>query len=258
LSYLAFAIKPIKLGIRRWLPLAVMFSGRGAANFLGSIPSLRIDTQLFTRLFALFGVVLLALAWFSPTLYRALATIQPFHWITPYLLRWRSMRRRVFTAYVHDLRRQMKEAKEDANNEIYIPIPATLQAPGSEVRTVANPANEIANSLTNVSNSKPAVLVEAPGGTGKSALLREVIEQSLARFEKDPGVPLPIRCEGTGSLEDMAFTALGRHAISRDTLAAQIEMGHFFLVIDGPQERKVSAERKRKNRRLVDRVAAKG
>jgi hypothetical protein len=179
----------------------------------------------------------------STTVYRTLAQIQPFHVITPYFLLLPFMRRRIFAPYVKALREQLHLAKRLANSEVYTAIPATIQDQNEQKRRVANPADEIARSLTNASRTKPNILIEAPGGSGKSALLREVVELSLTTFLQNPRASLPILIDGSGNtLEEMAITALGKYAISPETMRTQIEAGHFFVVIDGPQERKIPAD----------------
>jgi hypothetical protein len=241
LSALTLTLRPIRLGVRRWLPLLCVVLG-SATTFFDWIGAQGIDAHMFAWLVLGSAVILTLVGLVSTTVYRTLAQIQPFHVITPYFLLLPSMRRRIFAPYVKALRDQLQLSKRLANSEVYTAIPATIEDQNDK-KIVANPADELAKSLTNASRQRPNILIEAPGGSGKSALVREVMEQSLAIFIQNPRASLPVLCDGSASsLDEMAMMALGKYAISPETMRTQIEAGHFFLVIDGPQERKISAE----------------
>lgn len=242
LSALTLILQPISWPVRRWLPLLCAALGSGT-TFLEWAGAYNIDASLLMKLLVGSTLLLTAVGLISPSVYRTLAQIQPFHFITPYFLLLTSVRRRMFAPYVSWSREQLRLAKERANYEMYSAIPATLQEQnGRSQRSVADPATEILKCLTQAHGPRASVLVEAPGGRGKSALLRAVIELSLERFMQDPGAPLPVVCSGDkGSLVEMMKAALGKYAISPETLATQIQAGRFFLLVDGPGESKLTA-----------------
>ena len=231
-SALAFAWKPKNFRFHRWLPFGVIISAN-ALTFLDVI-GVWIDATLFSVLVVASAIVVLLAGLFSSRVFRTLAQVEPFHLIAPHLLSPR-MRGKVFAPYAEQLREQIRLARGRANSEVYTAIPAKID----NNPTVLNPAEEIVNSVVAPPGQKTHILIEAPGGTGKSALLREVIDQSLTRFLDNVRLPLPVLCEGTGSLEQMAQTALGKYALAPKILASQLDEGHFFLVIDGPQESKI-------------------
>jgi hypothetical protein len=83
-----------------------------------------------------------------------------------------------------------------------------------------------------------AVLVTAPGGRGKSALLRAVVERALDEFEERPALsPLPFVPTAIRStvLETLA-AELGPELASPEFLPLHLAAGDFFLVLDGVPE----------------------
>lgn len=243
LSALTLILQPVSWPVRRWLPLLCAVLGSGT-TFLEWASAYNIDAPLLTKLLVGSALLLTAVGLISPPVYRTLAQIQPFHFITPYFLLLPSVRRRMFAPYVHWSREQLRLAKEHANHEVYSAIPATIREQNARNQRLAtDPATEILKCLTETRGQRANVLIEAPGGRGKSALLRAVIELSFGRFMQEPGAPLPVVCGGAkGSLDEMVKTALGKYAISPETLATQIQAGRFFLVVDGPDESKLTAD----------------
>lgn len=243
LSALTLTLRIVNWPVRRWLPMLCAMLGSGT-TFFDWASAYNIDAALLTKLLVVSVLLLTAAGLVSPPVYRTLAQIQPFHFITPYFLLLTSVRRRMFAPYVRWSREQLRQAKEHANHEVYSAIPATVREQNDQIqRIVETPAIEILKRLTETYGQRANVLIEAPGGRGKSALLREVIELSLEQFMQDPRAPLPIICDGNkGSIDERVKDALGRHAISPETLATQIQAGHFFLVIDGPAESKLAPD----------------
>jgi hypothetical protein len=243
LSALTLILQPVSWPVRRWLPLLCAVLGSGT-TFFEWAGAYNIDASLLMRLLIGSTLLLTAVGLISPPVYRTLAQIQPFHFITPYFLLLTSVRRRMFMPYVRWSREQLRLVKERANYEVYSAIPATVQEQNERSkRSVIDPATEILKCLTEAHGPRASVLVEAPGGRGKSALLRAVIELSLERFMQDRGAPLPVVCSGDkGSLDEMVKAALGKYAISPEILATQIQAGRFFLLVDGPGESKLTAD----------------
>jgi hypothetical protein len=76
--------------------------------------------------------------------------------------------------------------------ERYVALPAKINPGPSEV-VDPDPASRILASLSGLIAARGPVLIEAPPGRGKSALLREVVKRALGRFRKDPTrAPIPV------------------------------------------------------------------
>jgi hypothetical protein len=159
-------------------------------------------------------------------------------------------RRRLFAVYASKtLVPKLNQAREDALHEEYAVIPATGEG-GRESwqRELRLPAEEIVRMLTERDGSSAHVLIESPGGRGKSALVREVARLLLESFLADPGNPLPIYCDGQAvefkqvtDINRMVALALGDYQPLPDQLAEQIRSGLFVLIVDGLTESNLSA-----------------
>ncbi|MFY0531760.1 hypothetical protein [Nannocystis pusilla] len=81
------------------------------------------------------------------------------------------------------------------------------------------------------------VLIEAPPGRGKSALVRAIVERMLNRFERDPSLPLPVLCPKGGSeMTEILKGELGRDGYSEAAIRMQLRHGLFVLVADAIDE----------------------
>jgi hypothetical protein len=87
------------------------------------------------------------------------------------------------------------------------------------------------------------VVIEAPGGHGKSALLREVIRSICYDQRYNPKIPLPVLCSDSGGeIEEMVARALAKCHIDHGFLKEMLEAGDFVIFIDDPSEMGVKAE----------------
>jgi hypothetical protein len=233
-------LSPGRGGWEKWLPFAggtIAGAGSWAANVAA-------DLHLYP--WGLCGLllvemgVLIAAGIFSPAALRHVAKIEPLNRLAvPLALGLPGSRRRIFREYVASLRSQLERDKHQANGERYLALPAAVRGSGHpEVATEAEPASAVLSAVSGRDGAPRHVLIEAPGGRGKSALLREVVERALGEFQKQPTrAPLPVLLAGDGeSLESMVERALGASLIASDVLKTHMEAGDLMLVIDSVSE----------------------
>src|SRR5262249_22463539 len=137
------------------------------------------------------------------------------------------------------VRNQLRRDKRQAKNETYVAIPAYIRSHDRpESVQEADPAGAILRFVAGDADQRGHVIIEAPGGRGKSALLRELVCRAIDQFEKSPGSsPLPVLLTGAGdSIEELLKRTLASVLVSPDQLAAHLEAGDFFLVLDGVSE----------------------
>jgi hypothetical protein len=221
-----------------WSPLLFWLLGAAGTR----LPDL--DKWLYPGvLLLLLGATLVAcfgLGLVSPSAFRLLCRVEPFNKLSPVALRFGFVRRRLFAEYVGWLEWQLKLLRADAgNNEVYVPIPATLGADPSSTTLLAEPALEICRRLTAAEPAQRCnVLLQAPGGRGKSALLRQVVQLAVARFKTNPHSPLPVLCNpfDAPNVEAMIRDSLARHVPSEEAFAQQLLAGDFIVVVDGLTE----------------------
>lgn len=221
--------------IRRWVPVAVSAT---EMLIVSRLPEpLRITPgELFFVIAAAFISLLLA-GLISPTLFRELASLQPFRLLVPSALQLPRLRRLIFKDYVAHLRMLLQRFREEASEETYVPLAATASGCRLPAGLTIGPQvglMEIAATLTAEDPQKRVnLLIEAPGGRGKSALWNELLECCLAAFEKNPLCPIPVigdsRCK---TVESMVESGLGRFRISADLTAAQLKSGEFSVFLD--------------------------
>lgn len=225
---------PVPMRVRGWLP-ALTLAGSATGIWTSSAVSM-IDAPLLAVLLVATIIAATASGLISPSLYRTLAKMEPLRSLSGVALLWRPVRRRLLTPYAELIGQQVRLTRRDANDEIYVPIPAVFTAPeGKSVE--AQPADVLARRLSARTDPAPHALVEAPGGRGKSALFNRTIELLLEAFRRDPASPLPILCrEAAATLEDSATATLGKFAVSRDVVDAQLAAGKLILAVDGLTE----------------------
>jgi HEAT repeat protein len=244
LNLLALVLYRLSLalgGLTKWLPFAAWLLG-GVGLSLTDVtyyypahtkPWL-LATLLLVEFAALVGAGIL-----SSRVLRHVALVKPFDLVFPLALRLPSVRRRFFADYVQRLRQQIESDRSQAADEKYAILPADVRDDRNATATLcADPAADVLKFLAGTKGSTGHVLIEATGGTGKSALIREVVSRALAAFETDPGrKPLPVRLTGQGdSIEKMLAEALGATLVLPELLPQHLEAGDFFLVLDGVSE----------------------
>lgn len=242
LALLLLVLRPGRGGLENWLPF-LGYAGAGAGSWLAGVTAqLQLDSGLLGVVLLAELVLVIAAGLVSPAVLRELAKVEPLNRLAvPLALRLPWSRRRLFRDYVAALRNQLNRDKGvgGPNEEHYYPLPAEVCS--AERRTPAlnpEPAAEIVRFLSARSPQQGHVLIEATGGRGKSALLREAVRLLLDRFEKRPArSPLPVLLTGTGeSIEQLVENALGAVLLSQEFLKQHLEAGDFVVVLDGISE----------------------
>jgi hypothetical protein len=238
---------------RRWLPfvswLVNVLAGSGLA-LAGLARDLRLHFPTFVGVLLAEMLLCLVAGAFSPSMFRLLASTKPFQWLVPLALGLPSTRRRIFRDYVAHVRRKLEVWRCQANDERFVSIPVDLREGRTRPHPPAGPATAPSSSLF----SKPEerichfltwphggqggnVLIESPGGRGKSALLREVVRLMLIAFEEDPSRPLPVLCDlRAATLDAAARRALEATPLTSELHELQLQWGNYVLVVDGLSE----------------------
>jgi hypothetical protein len=195
-----------------------------------------LDPGLLLGLLATSFLVGSIVGFLSPTAFRILEPLEPFKPFAGLAVSIPKVRQRLFTSYSKRLQDRLKKEREQANNETYTPLPVRVK----ESRGVAlgpfsaKPVDQILEVLTPQEGCGANVLIEAPGGRGKSALLRELVHLALENFETNPSQAIPVFCDGeAATLFERAKEALGRDGFSHDLLRSLADGGAFFLAADG-------------------------
>ena len=241
-AFLLYRLSPTVGGLERWLPFVVpvaVGAGVGLTDLANWAHRLHTIPWLLAVLLAAEFLGLVGGGLVSPRLLRQIAPIKPFGFVVPLALRLPWGRRRYFADYVQRVRHQVERDRRQAADERYVLLPADVRNDRCPTPTLcADPAGAVLKILTSEEGPSSQVLIEATGGRGKSALVREIVARALEEFEKDPGrKPLPVRLSGTSdSIESLVREALGGALILQELLPQHLEAGDFFLVLDGVSE----------------------
>jgi hypothetical protein len=186
--------------------------------------------------------VLTVIACLHAGAFQLLASVAPFRGLAALaLLHLPGVRRRVFASYINELVAQRELARaEDIGAEHYVALPAHFRPTvEGEAPIVAEPVERVTNRLT--MSPPPRLLIQAPGGRGKSALMRAVVARLVARHQADPMTPIPVVCRLDGDdWPAMMQAALGHHTPSESTAQQLLEAGAFAFVADGFSESAVT------------------
>jgi hypothetical protein len=177
----------------------------------------------------------------SSTVFRNLIAIEPFRSAGPIILSVPAVRRRIFSPYVKRLRGQLTTAREQSISESYVDLPVRILSASSGSKGSTTASKMSAALCATNRDERCNILVEAPGGRGKSALLRRVVEVSLDAYQRNALSPLPILCYGVETdLAARIRLSLGTDGFPEEVLTALLRAGEFFLVIDGLAESAVT------------------
>lgn len=210
----------------------------------------RVDTHLLRGGGGLLlGLALLAVLLFPPVA-RVLGRAEPFRSFLTLGLRIPRTRRRLLARHVADTREALRRAADATRHEAYLKLPARFSNGG----TVDDPAPPIVAWLNGVAGSGRSVVIEAPGGRGKSALLRQALAECVERAAREAEAPVPVVLP-LGSLEasdgtrtpdslqqtsdpvEQAIVRTVRSAYPDEDMAArEVRAGHFVAFIDGVSE----------------------
>ncbi len=256
---LPLVLMPRSRSARSWLPFIgwslQLLAGSGL-SLTHMARSLKIDFPVFAGVLLAEAILALLLGVLSPPVFRLLAEIKPFQWISPLALALPRMRRRLFADYVTLTWRKVESQRLQANHERYVSLPADLQEGGaclgpskpfallSSSNPVALPETHLCHTLSiSDPDLRGNVLIESPGGRGKSALLRETVQRMILLFEKDPLGPLPVLCDtSNGTLLEAARRALEVDPLMEALREAMLLRGDYVLVVDGLTESSLSPD----------------
>jgi HEAT repeat protein len=215
---LAFIVR--RLGSRgRWFPVGAYFAGLLVACF-ADVGGWEHRAYTIPWLLAV-----VSLAWFGLLIVVAAITWGPH-----------TGKMRDHTAAIGA---RLRDDRDRAGYEEYVALPADVRSeshPGP--MACADPAAVILARLMGADGPKGSVLVEAPAGTGKSALVREVMSRALDRFKEDPPngrVPVLLGGESE-SFEKMIEAGVASVLPSVESLSTLLDMGRIFLILDGVSE----------------------
>jgi hypothetical protein len=222
---------------RRWVPMVLPVIEAASVPEFKKLVSISI-VDVGVAAVALFAVVL-AIGAISPRAFRSVADLYPYRWIAPFALQMPFLRRILFKGYLDHMEELLIRARIGASGEVFVSLPAgvTDHVPLSPMRNRLT-ADEVADVLTAYDPGERAhVLIEAPGGRGKSAFLNELISVAIQRRKADPSKPLPVLLNSRAQtvLGGIA-TALGTNAITSDITALQVRQGDLIVFIDGLSE----------------------
>ena len=224
--------------IRRWVPVAVPGLELAVARI--NPQWLSIAPQDFLAFAAMTLLATLVAALWSPALLRTLAGLYPYRALVPAVMQIPQARRRFFAAYLRDLRAAVARIRREASGESYVRLPCTVvdhsDAPGAgETPTNVDSIDHFV--IARDPSDRKNLLLEAPGGRGKSALLHEILNRAITAFDRDPRCPLPLLFDPRAtSAKEMIRLGLGRHELSEEYSLMQLSGGHVVVFMDAADE----------------------
>lgn len=265
LILLVSKFRSIRESILRFLPIAIGGASAFCAAFLHQG---EFNKPLFFALLAATVPGLVTFGLIQPSVLRYLSDVTPLDALLAILLRWPLLRKRTFAGYCKELKALLAKMREIANHEQYVSLPVRLIVPQSS-ELILSPEIWLKDCLL-LKDEGGNILVESPGGRGKSALVREIVSRLLDEFSKTGRCPLPVLCENkdvndkepslsssesgdTGSapvskddggkqksknniLLNRVRVGLEPHNLADSVLRTQLESGDFLIVIDGLAE----------------------
>lgn len=252
--------------LRRWLPTAgtlLVLAGAWAQQLPLAMNQLRtaalrlqLDPALLTAVLGLEVIVVAALAIRRADTFYKVAEVWPFDsWLPALASAVPAVRERVLAPYFNAVRAQLQIERHDANDEIYVPLPCRvtrgLARDTSEI--VADAVSQLQAILEDREGA--IVLLEAPGGRGKSALLRRLVEASVDAHEEAvvPANPtttlrIPIVCDLRGKpmleqvLQDGDSSPQSGFIASSQLRELLLQAGACLFVVDGLSEQPVDVQ----------------
>jgi hypothetical protein len=227
--------------IHKWIPILTYFGLTAASGTVNVFEVWYLNIPLL--LLILFGEIalLVAGAAISRRLFFLVAEIEPLNLISLRMIMWSpKRRRRIFGNYLASVGNQLQRNREGANGERYVIAAGNVRSfsnctPNRE----SNPAAAIVAFLLSPTEVAARVLIEAPPGRGKSALLREVTLCILDRFKTNGcRVPLPVLLPITkGSIAESVARGMIAASVPRHVAALLLRRNWAMGIIDGITER---------------------
>ncbi len=236
---LAFIVR--RLGSRgRWFPVGAYFAGLLVACF-ADVGGWEYRAHTIPWLLAVISLVEIGLFLGITAKPPAGLTIAPLRGLSARP----GGRRQILDRHAATASAALRDARDRSSYEEYVNLPAALRSDSKSAPTsCSDPADTILAHLTGTDGDKGSVLIEAPPGRGKSALVREVASRALDQFKKTGSRgPLPVfLAGGSDSVEKMIEAALAPLRLSQKALTAHLEAGDFFLILDGVSESSPAAD----------------
>ncbi len=250
--------------LTRWgSAIAILMSGAGAnispfTERIGfPVDGLLLVGMCSTALITLAGAGLVA-----PRLVVQLHGIEPFTMLAKLALRRSWFRQRLLQPYVSQLRAELDDARRADNGEIYTATPARITGGMSLMEIpdtpflaqslveerfygrasavsgdAADPVTLIADALAGSERQRErAFAIEAPGGQGKSALLRAIVEEIARRHTADPRAPVPVLLAAPITQSAKPENAFMGLELPADFMEILLDSGALLLAIDGATE----------------------
>ena len=241
LVVLIFLLSPGKRRSERWLPfLGYAITGLvgSTANYIPTLSNIHLIPWLFSVVLIGEIVLLLFLGLVNADVLRQIAHIEPFNRLVPLALRVPATRRRVFKHYVESLSSRLSREKSETNGEKYTALAAIITTNQQlDGISIDEPVRLIVESINGAFGKQSHVLIEGPGGLGKSALLRAVVEEAVKKYKLAVTNPLPILISKNGeSIKNLIEQELGSALFLPEMLELHLESGDFFIVMDGISE----------------------
>lgn len=221
-----------------------MLTASTTSGVLGAVanssfwPSLNVNPEALGGALLATLVALVVIGLLHPRAFNAISEHEPFAAISHYAFYLRGFRERYVAEYLDRLQRTIGVLRKNAFHEDYVRIPATLRSGGGAQAVSDEPELALARLLAAETN----ILIEAPGGMGKSALLRAVVHHLIQARRDQPDHPIPVLFESAlpttpGEIADRLFEKGELSARSLQVLSAILT---YVVVFDGLVESNVA------------------
>lgn len=231
--------------VSRWTPILVWVFSTGtiAGANESMMEYLDVPILIFGLLFIVIGAF--AMGVIKPSFYKQLVGMEPFMAAALPVITIPWFRKKYFKEYLEYLKQSSffdNTALDDTESSgKYVAVPARVESSNGEL-IHENPAQYIVEQLASSSGQQaaPCINITGSGGLGKSALLRETIEQYLKLLEENPRLPIPVfirsKEKNPPEMKELIKEALGRFILSADILEHELEASNYLIIIDGLSE----------------------
>ncbi len=197
-----------------------------------------VNIPLFVILLSVTLFLLFVLCYIFPAVLKRLGDLFPFDIFANTFLKIPSFRNRYFSKYLKSLGKKMIDVKSAniESKENYVSLPAIIVS--NEKKGSSDiPAKEITSFLFKQKRGCKIAII-APGGQGKSAMLREILVQYLKEFSNHNNLPIPVYIHGEeNNLENIELllrSSLGDYwqQGSDETQKKLLHKGAYLFIID--------------------------